>query len=241
MPIEPATFISTLVEANPLGSDDRSTADDHIRLTKKVLKDSFPGINEPLTATAAELNTHEGRLDALEAAKFAKDGTNAATGDFDMATKRLKNVGTPIVPGDAPNVAWVQEYVAQAFDLIYPVGHIYMSSVNTNPADLFGVGTWEPYSQGRVIIGAGTATDSAGRTEGFAAGSVGGEYFHTLTRSELPNAPLQFNVGTSDSGTGSIALNWSGGQLRNTTAMGDGEAHNNLQPYTVAYLWRRTT
>lgn len=37
------------------------------------------------------------------------------------------------------------------FDLIYPVGSIYMSVNSTNPTNLFG-GTWVAWSQGRVVL-----------------------------------------------------------------------------------------
>lgn len=241
MPIESsASFIPDLVEANPTGADERSTADDHLRLIKRVVKDTLPNLNAAMTASSSELNSHEGRIAALETAKFAKDGSVAATGDFDLGNHRLKNVAAPTLPSDAPNVAWVQNYVEGIFNLIYPVGHIYISSVNTNPAALFGVGTWEIYGPGRMIMCAGTSTDTAGNEVGFAAGSTGGEYFHTLTQAELPNVPLQFVVGSSAGGSGSIALDWSGGQNRNTTALGSGQKHYNIPPYIVAYVWRRT-
>jgi hypothetical protein len=57
MPIETANFINELDVANPLGSDDRSTADDHLRLVKGALKGSFPNFTGiPMTATEAQLN-----------------------------------------------------------------------------------------------------------------------------------------------------------------------------------------
>ena len=60
MGLEAATYISQLIATNPLGSDDRSTADDHIRLVKAVLKSTFPNITGAMNATQAELNVLAG-------------------------------------------------------------------------------------------------------------------------------------------------------------------------------------
>lgn len=57
MPIESfGNNISTLNAANPLGSDAKSTADDHLRGIKSVLLAQFPNLNAPVTATPAQLN-----------------------------------------------------------------------------------------------------------------------------------------------------------------------------------------
>lgn len=71
-------------------------------------------------------------------------------------------------------------------DILYPVGYIYMSTNSANPGTLFPGTTWEAYAQGRVLIGAGTGTDSRSEKKTFAAGSTGGEYNHQLTVGELP-------------------------------------------------------
>lgn len=60
---------------------------------------------------------------------------------------------------------------------IYPVGSIYMSTVSTNPATLFGFGTWEAMPAGRVLLAQGKS--SWGTT--YNAGSTGGEATHQLT------------------------------------------------------------
>ena len=60
---------------------------------------------------------------------------------------------------------------------IYPVGSIYMSTVSTNPATLFGFGTWEAMPAGRVLLAQGTS--DWGTT--YNAGSTGGEATHQLT------------------------------------------------------------
>lgn len=82
----------------------------------------------------------------------------------------------------------------------------------------------------------------------FTSGATGGEYKHTLTIKELAshNHPAknflvnsangnQINVG---SGTQKVSY-WTNNTLTTDNLNGD-EPHNNIQPYTVIYRWRRT-
>ena len=57
MALETATYIGGLVITNPTGLDPKSQGDDHIRLLKKTLKDTFTGINGEVTATHTEINS----------------------------------------------------------------------------------------------------------------------------------------------------------------------------------------
>lgn len=56
MPLEVATFIHELNPANPLGSDLKSTLDNHQRLVKLTLQATFPAILGAVTASHANLN-----------------------------------------------------------------------------------------------------------------------------------------------------------------------------------------
>lgn len=76
MSLEAATHITDLVITNPAGTDDRSTADDHIRLLKSVLKTDFATINSPITATPAELNLLSGKTGTI----WTSDNDGAASG-----------------------------------------------------------------------------------------------------------------------------------------------------------------
>lgn len=60
----------------------------------------------------------------------------------------------------------------------YPVGAIYCSTVETNPHDLFGFGTWKYIEQGRVLLSQG---------DKYSAGTTGGAETHTLTVQEMPS------------------------------------------------------
>lgn len=73
MPLETASYISQLNVSNPLGSDPIAAGDDHIRLLKSTLKNTFPNINGPVTVTDEDLNTipdlaSKAYVDALAAA-----------------------------------------------------------------------------------------------------------------------------------------------------------------------------
>ena len=50
MGLESATFISDLVPTNPTGLDPRSEGDDHLRLIKEVLQNTFTGTGEGAAA-----------------------------------------------------------------------------------------------------------------------------------------------------------------------------------------------
>ena len=82
-----------------------------------------------------------------------------------------------VEPDENANVTIPQVSILQA----YPVGSIYMSVVETNPAELFG-GTWEAIAPGRVLIGAGEYSSSISYT----AGNTGGVTSKTLTSSNIP-------------------------------------------------------
>ena len=56
MGLEAGEFIADLVSNWPLPTDKRREGDDHLRLIKKVLKNTFPNLNGPVTSTPAKLN-----------------------------------------------------------------------------------------------------------------------------------------------------------------------------------------
>lgn len=135
----------------------------------------------------------------------------------------------------------------------YPVGSIYLSVADTDPATFFG-GAWERISQGRFLIGAGAnvanSTDywgayPAGQTN-FPAGEMGGEALHTLTVAEMPSHTHAERLEWSDTpawgltvaGEGANAVVDRGGV---TGATGGGFPHNNVPPYLVCYMWKRVS
>lgn len=116
----------------------------------------------------------------------------------------------------------------------YPVGAIYLSVTDANPAALFG-GTWERIG-GRFLLGA----DST-----YAAGSTGGEAAHTLTVDEMPRHNHEIdNLNSSGNATPYMTVQAQdkkgyGGNVQ-TMFAGGGKAHNNMPPYLAVYMWKRT-
>lgn len=56
MAIESAQYITQLVSTNPLSTDSVSQADDHLRMLKLVLQNTFPNLDSQVTATPKQLN-----------------------------------------------------------------------------------------------------------------------------------------------------------------------------------------
>ncbi len=63
MGLESATFINGLVETNPTSSDNANQGDNHLRLIKASLKNTFPNITGAVTATHTQLNSIGTKLD----------------------------------------------------------------------------------------------------------------------------------------------------------------------------------
>lgn len=146
---------------------------------------------------------------------------------------------------------------------VYPVGSIYINaSVNTNPATLLGFGTWVAFGAGKVIVGL-----DSGDTDFDTVEETGGAKTVTLTASQIPEHTHNLYVNEYQGGDdaawannatdGRIAGNNINRQNRTSTANSSkgaqiiggtaqelgtsgGSAHNNLQPYIVAYMWKRT-
>lgn len=127
-------------------------------------------------------------------------------------------------------------------NLMYPVGSIYLSVNNTNPQTLFG-GTWVQLKD-RFLLGAGST---------YTNGATGGEATHKLTVSEMPSHMHDWNGYTGmssavDNATYKLPINgtssWKAQSFyssdKGPQSTGGDAAHNNMPPYLVVYMWKRT-
>lgn len=176
-----ANFISDFNKAYPRNRDLIKEGDDHIRLVKSVLQNTFPGMNKALVPDSDKIN----KLDAT----FQYDGEDlSVTSNFaiksklevDFGENKLTKVGDPEDAMDAVNLRSLQG------SLMWPVGSIYMSIDARNPKDILGFGVWEKFAAGRVIIGSGSTTDINNETRTFVNEAKGGAFQTKLTEDHLP-------------------------------------------------------
>lgn len=79
-------YIDDLIATNPSGSQYKYEGDEHLRFIKKVLKNTFPNITGPITATETELNYVDGV-------------TSQLSGNSQTATLTSKTINNPIIGG----------------------------------------------------------------------------------------------------------------------------------------------
>lgn len=139
---------------------------------------------------------------------------------------------------------------------MYPVGSIYISSNSTSPASFIG-GSWinlgaSGYT-GYTLVAADPSADSIAR---FYPGKTGGKLSVALAIDEMPSHRHSIAYyqsegagsgwaltrhGTSDNRNASVNLSgYTGGTGASLTSAGTTEAHENMPPYYVVYMWRRT-
>lgn len=124
--------------------------------------------------------------------------------------------------------------ITDMWKVVYPVGAIYMSTLSTSPATLFGGGTWVRIL-GRMLIGVDAADPDISSSE-----KTGGSKTHVLTEAEMPPHKHAYPVATvGEAGTARSVISGST-YNRVTSTAGGGQAHNNMPPFFAVYMWRRT-
>ena len=139
--------------------------------------------------------------------------------------------------------------VDEVVNTVYPVGSIYLSVNGTNPGSLpsFAGTTWVAYGEGRTLIGHGAG---AGLTDRPTVEATGGAETHTLTKAEIPPHTHtylgNYYDGSTDHGLeykNTFAYTSYHNYIETSNGASEGlggQAHNNMQPYIVTYMWKRT-
>tara|TARA_R100001510_G_scaffold44560_1_gene41116 strand:+ start:1661 stop:2401 length:741 start_codon:yes stop_codon:yes gene_type:complete len=245
MGLETGTYIDSLNSSNPTASDAVSEGDDHLRLIKSTVKATFPNITNAITSTHTELNLLDGvtanttELNYVDVATLGTvEASKAVTAD---ANKDITGARNLTITGTMT----IGSNTATTLQAVYPVGSIYINAaVTTNPATLLGFGTWVAFGTGRMMIGY-DASDS----DFDALQETGGAKTHTLSTAELPSHSVTIpsnnsggnnNLHHSNNSFVAVGDGSSNTSTVTSNTVGSGSAHSILNPYIVAYMWRRT-
>lgn len=149
MALESATYISDLVTTNPAGGDQKSTLDDHARLTKTVLKNSFPGVSGAVTPTHTELNFVDGVTSAIQTQLDSKAPSASPT--FTGAV----TVPTPTLSTSAANKAYVDALPLTAGNMPIggTVGQVLQKASSTNYDTVWAAVNGLPSLAGNALKG----------------------------------------------------------------------------------------
>jgi hypothetical protein len=131
-------------------------------------------------------------------------------------------------------------------NLVYPIGAVYISVNSADPGTIWAGTTWVAFGEGRTLVGQG---QGSGLTNRPTVEATGGAETHTLTVAQIPAHNHTFSdkvrsmstQGGYPNPTAQYNPNIATNDISNTTNnRGGGEAHNNMQPFIVTYMWKRT-
>lgn len=182
-----------------------------------IFTDSLPSIAKSTVSTETAIYAYDkdGRFGVGKIPELGPAGSLDVAGDIFIAGKALR-------------------------DILYPIGAIYQSTVNTDPSSFMG-GTWERFGNGRVLVGVDEADSDFN-----APNKTGGTKTHKLTAAEMAHSHFQTERFDSDYSIGNGHKFTIGESVASDTIKTSGvvdvtsQAHNNLQPYITVYMWRRT-
>lgn len=102
MALETGTYVDSLVSANPASTDGLAQADDHIRLIKSTIKNTFPNITGPVTSTQSELDASLPAGHVSYLADLVNTGvTSTEYGYLDNVTSNIQTQIDTIVAGSS--------------------------------------------------------------------------------------------------------------------------------------------
>jgi len=149
--------------------------------------------------------------------------------------------------------ATITSLTAAALAAVYPIGSQYVNFSNSaNPATLLGLGTWVAVS-GRVIVGidpSDASFDTIGETGG-SKDAIVVSHNHSATVTDPGHTHSYKTYGLGNNGllgNANTNTDWGTPQTGNSAtnisvavnSTGSSGANANLQPYVVAYVWKRT-
>jgi len=138
-------------------------------------------------------------------------------------------------------IAAIQALITAATVAAWPIGSIYTNAASAdNPATLLGFGTWSLFGAGKVLVGLDSGDSDFDTLE-----ETGGAKTHALTEAELAEHDHTAILSNGEVGgnpiypTGAIVPTLPSYEMSTNNA-GSGDPHNNVQPYIVVNMWKRT-
>jgi hypothetical protein len=165
---------------------------------------------------------------------------------FDAAveTDHTIKVGTP--PASPNDVLRFDDIDLTILNRVYPIGSIYLTISDISPATSIGIGTWVRVASGKFLLGEGPGYTPAE--------STGGSMYHTHSVD-----PGSASTGSASPGTSSPSSTTEVASGTGATVASSGHSHtvnshshtvdisstvsgnnNNVPPYYVVYVWKRT-
>ena len=232
MGLETASYVSQLNGTNPVSTDGLAQADDHMRLIKTTLTNTFANMAGAVTTTHSELNTLTGYTGTvadhnLLSGQAAAGVTNTNVGylsgatsniqtQLDTLTTNLTTTNNNLTSAVPTGMVMMWSGASNAI----PTGYVLCDGSNSTPdlRDRFVVGAGNSYAVGNTG-GASTVTLTAAQMPS-----------HTHTYSDLyvlqqalnPGIDIDFNATTWDP---------NGSRTGTTNSAGSGQAHENRPPY----------
>ena len=201
-------------------------------------KDSLNDNDPDKIVSGGDFNTE---FLAVKTAVNSKADLAGSASQAFAATTASANVNTTQVATTQYVTSAIAATAAAVANAVYPVGSIFTTvTAYANSAavvNAIGGGTWVAFGAGRVLVGL-----DASQTEFDTVSEEGGSKTQALSIANLPAHTHSFtynNRGDAFGGSFAMSVN-SGGLTRTTSSVGSGTAHNNLQPYIVVYMWKRT-
>lgn len=239
------------VDANYSSLDSKNTITIQYRTKKKTASTwgSWSNLSDNVTTTFNADNQYEWDVQVKVTDLLGNTTYNLSLGigiPIMFIDRQKRSVGIDCFPTSDSSLEVNGKTI---FDMIYPVGSIYMSVNNVNPSTLFG-GTWVAWGSGRVPVGVDSSTDfnSVEKTGGskyiqqhqhrdITWGKNGTLYMYT----GVSGSTTVFNLAGSGIYTSTYDVNstnhiYTGDVDTNVNTGGSG----NLQPYITCYMWKRT-
>ena len=147
----------------------------------------------------------------------------------------------------------ISKQIKECWKTIYPVGSIYISTVQTNPAAIFGGGEWISFGIGKTLVGVDTTDTDFSSAEKTGGSKNVGQHTHNF-KAAFEVRPSTYacvddvsNTTLSKGQTWNTQIALSGNSakgdvvnINGDTAANPNPGKDNMPPYITVYMFKRT-